>query len=94
LPSFPVGHTPPSGRKGRNSQEGLDAGKDDGVFFFVIQARRPEGELVMSVVSELITNMGHSTEQGFFGVTAIYVYMAIIVVSALYRIRKMAKEHH
>lgn len=48
----------------------------------------------MSVVSELITNMGHSTEQGFFGVSAIYIYMAIIVTAALYRIRKMAKEHH
>lgn len=48
----------------------------------------------MSVVSELITNMGHSTEQGFFGVSAIYIYMAIIVIAAFYRIRKMAKEHH
>lgn len=48
----------------------------------------------MSVVSELITNMGHSTEQGFFGVSAIYIYMVIILAAAFYRIRKMAREHH
>lgn len=48
----------------------------------------------MSVVSELVTNMGHASEQGFFGVTAIYVYMAIIVVAALHRIRQFAKEDH
>jgi hypothetical protein len=72
----------------------LDADRTHGLYFFSIHAKRSEGEPVMSVVSELITNMGHSTEQGFFGVTAIYVYMAIIVGAALYRIRKMAKEHH
>ena len=48
----------------------------------------------MSMVSELITNMGHSTEQGFFGVTAIYVYMAIIVATAFIRIRQFLKEDH
>ncbi|WP_165352057.1 hypothetical protein [Solidesulfovibrio carbinolicus] len=48
----------------------------------------------MSMVSELITNMGHSTEQGFFGVTAIYVYMAIIVTTAFIRIRQFMKEDH
>jgi hypothetical protein len=48
----------------------------------------------MSVVSELVTNMGHSTEQGFFGVTAIYIYMAIIVTAAIYRIRQFLKEDH
>jgi hypothetical protein len=48
----------------------------------------------MSVVSELVTNMGHSTEQGFFGVTAIYVYMVIIVAAAFYRIRQFCKEDH
>ncbi len=48
----------------------------------------------MSVVSELVTNMGHSTEQGFFGVTAIYVYMAIIVGVAFFRIRQFLKEDH
>jgi hypothetical protein len=48
----------------------------------------------MSMVSELITNMGHSTEQGFFGVTAIYVYMAIIVTAAFVRIRQFLKEDH
>jgi hypothetical protein len=48
----------------------------------------------MSVVSELITNMGHSTEQGFFGVAAIYIYMAIIVTAAFVRIRQFQKEDH
>ncbi|KHK01133.1 hypothetical protein [Desulfovibrio sp. TomC] len=48
----------------------------------------------MSMVSELITNMGHSTEQGFFGVTAIYIYMAIIVATAIVRIRQFLKEDH
>jgi len=48
----------------------------------------------MSMVSELVTNMGHSTEQGFFGVTAIYVYMAIIVTFAFIRIRQFLKEDH
>lgn len=49
----------------------------------------------MSIVSELVTNMGHSTEQGFFGVTAIYIYMAIIVATAFVRIRQsLKKDHH
>ena len=48
----------------------------------------------MSIVSELVTNMGHSTEQGFFGVTAIYIYMAIIVTAALVRIRQSLKNDH
>ena len=48
----------------------------------------------MSMVSELVTNMGHSTEQGFIGVTAIYVYMAIIVTTAFIRIRQFLKEDH
>lgn len=48
----------------------------------------------MSMVSELVTNMGHSTDQGFFGVTAIYVYMVIIVVAAFVRIRQSLKHDH
>ena len=48
----------------------------------------------MSMVSELVTNMGHSTDQGFFGVTAIYIYMAIIVTMAFIRIRQFLKEDH
>lgn len=48
----------------------------------------------MSMVSELVTNMGHSTQQGFIGVTAIYVYMAIIVSVAFVRIRQFLKEDH
>ena len=48
----------------------------------------------MSMVSELVTNMGHSTEQGFFGVSAIYVYMAFIVTVPFIRIRQFLKEDH
>ena len=48
----------------------------------------------MSIVSELVTNMGHSTEQGFFGVTAIYIYGVIIVTAAFIRIRQFMKEDH
>ena len=48
----------------------------------------------MSMVSELVTKMGHSTDQGFFGVTAIYIYMAIIVTMAFIRIRQFLKEDH
>ena len=46
------------------------------------------------MIHELIHNMGHSTNQGFWGVSVIYIYMAIIVVTALFRIRQMNKEHH
>ncbi|MEA4858521.1 hypothetical protein [Solidesulfovibrio sp.] len=48
----------------------------------------------MSIVSELVTNRGHSTEQGFFGVTAIYISMAIIVTAALLRVRANIKSDH
>lgn len=48
----------------------------------------------MSIVSELVTNMGHSTEQGFFGVTAIYIYMVIIVTAALIKVRQNIKSDH
>lgn len=48
----------------------------------------------MSVVSELITNMGHSSEQAFFGVPAIYIYLAIIVSVAFWRIRQFSREDH
>ncbi|WP_176632276.1 hypothetical protein [Desulfolutivibrio sulfoxidireducens] len=48
----------------------------------------------MSVINELITNMGHSSEQAFYGVPAIYIYMAIIVAVAFYRIRQFSKEDH
>lgn len=46
------------------------------------------------MISELISNMGHSSFQAFFGVPAIYIYMAIIVATAIYRIRQFAKEDH
>lgn len=48
----------------------------------------------MDLVKELIANMGHSTPQGFLGVPAIYIYMAIIVAVAFYRIHQFSKEDH
>lgn len=46
------------------------------------------------MINELITNMGHSTAQGMIGVPAIYIYMAIIVVVAFWRISQFNKEGH
>lgn len=40
------------------------------------------------MIAELWNNMMHSTPQGFVGVIGIFVYMAIIISSAIYRIRK------
>ena len=42
----------------------------------------------METLTELWNNMMHSTLRGFLGVTGIYTYMALIVVTALYRIKK------
>ncbi|WP_461211513.1 hypothetical protein [Desulfocurvus sp. DL9XJH121] len=42
----------------------------------------------MSVVGELITNAYHSTPQGYLGVSLIFIYMAVIVGVALYRIKQ------
>ena len=41
----------------------------------------------MSVVGELISNAYHSTAQGYLGVSLIFIYMAVIVGVALYRIK-------
>ncbi|WP_169727905.1 hypothetical protein [Desulfovibrio inopinatus] len=46
------------------------------------------------MIEELIQNMAHSSTQGFYGVSAIFIYLAIIVVVALMRIRQFAKEDH
>ncbi len=46
------------------------------------------------MINELIVNMGHSSEQGLIGVPAIYIYMAIIVAVAFWRIRQFSKESH
>ncbi|WP_169734373.1 hypothetical protein [Desulfocurvus vexinensis] len=42
----------------------------------------------MSVVFELATNMLHSSPQGYLGVSLIFIYMAVIVGTALYRIKQ------
>ncbi len=44
--------------------------------------------------AELIQNAFHSTAAGTVGVTGIFVYMAIIVGTALYRIKKGEHLHH
>ncbi len=41
----------------------------------------------MATISELVTNAMHSTPQGFLGVSLIFVYLAGIVGTALYRIK-------
>lgn len=48
----------------------------------------------METIYELLHNMGQSTIQGWFGVSGIYFYMTVIVVTALYRIRKGDHLHH
>lgn len=42
----------------------------------------------MSVVLELANNALHSTPQGYLGVSLIFIYMAVIVGTALYRIKQ------
>ncbi|MBG0778095.1 MAG: hypothetical protein H0S85_16850 [Desulfovibrionaceae bacterium] len=42
----------------------------------------------MDMISELVHNMGHSTDQGFVGVSMIFIYFAVIFGYAVYRIRK------
>jgi len=42
----------------------------------------------MEILVELLENALHSTPQGFVGVSGIWIYMAVIVVTAIYRIRK------
>jgi len=46
----------------------------------------------MSVLFELASNALHSTPQGFLGVSLIFIYMAVIVGTALYRIKQHG--HH
>lgn len=42
----------------------------------------------METIAELFTNMMHSTTRGFIGVTFIFCYMAWILATALYRVKK------
>lgn len=46
----------------------------------------------MGVIGELLTNMYHSSAQGYLGVSLIYIYMVAIVGTALYRIKQHG--HH
>ena len=46
----------------------------------------------MRIIAELLANMGHASVQGICGVTAIYLYMALIVGTAFVRIRQFARE--
>jgi hypothetical protein len=47
----------------------------------------------IETISELITNMGHSTDQGFVGVSLIFIYLAWIVAMALWRINQSKHDH-
>lgn len=46
----------------------------------------------MHTLTELVANMGHASVQGVFGVTAIYLYLALIVGTAFVRIRQFARQ--
>jgi hypothetical protein len=47
------------------------------------------------MIGHLLHNMTESTTQGFIGVTLIFIYMAVIVVTALVRIKQGDHlEHH
>lgn len=46
------------------------------------------------MIGELITNMGHSTTEGFVGVSLIGIYLVWIVVMALCRIQQGKSEGH
>lgn len=47
------------------------------------------------MLGELVGNMLHSTVAGVVGVTGIFIYLAAIVIAALYRIKEsMQDEHH
>ncbi len=50
---------------------------------------------MFATISELIENALHSTAAGFVGVSLIFIYMAIIVGTACYRIYQNTQaEHH
>jgi len=49
---------------------------------------------MMATISELIENAMQSTTAGFVGVSLIFIYMALIVGTALVRIRQGLKEDH
>ncbi len=46
------------------------------------------------MLGELIGNALHSSVQGFIGVTAIFTYLAVIIIAAAYRIKEGMNEHH
>ena len=48
----------------------------------------------MSIIHQLIDNALHSTPQGYLGVSLIFIYMAIIVGTAVYRIYQNVKHDH
>lgn len=49
---------------------------------------------MFATISELIENAMHSTTAGFVGVSLIFIYMAIIVGTALFRIYENTKADH
>lgn len=46
------------------------------------------------ILAELFKDMSHSTIQGFFGVSGIFLFMAAIVAAAIYRIEEGKKHSH
>lgn len=48
----------------------------------------------MEILNELLYNIGKSSLPGVLGVTGIFTYMTIILVTAFYRIYKGDHMHH
>ena len=50
----------------------------------------------MQTILTLITNMFHSTTAGFIGVAGIFLFMALMIGSGIYRAAQALKEeeHH
>lgn len=51
-------------------------------------------EYSLEVIGELLTNMYHSTLQGYIGVSMIFGYMTFIIIVGIWRSVQTAKEDH
>lgn len=47
---------------------------------------------IIAIVFELVENMLHSTVEGLVGVSGIFIYLAAIVIAAVYRIWENIQE--
>lgn len=51
-------------------------------------------EYFLGMMGELLTNMYHSTLQGYIGVNLIFAYMAMIIIVGVWRAVQAAKADH